>query len=140
MQRKEVNEAIAACWRVLDKVDIALDELRKARNWGFADMLGGGFLMSLIKHGKMDQAEEAMRDIQEELRVLQRELQDVSDGLQISLKNTDLNRFFDIFFDNIFSDITTQSRINQASQELLELKEDIGQLKDRLEQLLRSGR
>ena len=132
MERKEINEAIYACDRVIGKIDVALDRLKSARNWGFADLLGGGMIVSLFKHGKLDQVERALGEVETELAVLQRELKDVDGGIRLSLDNTDLNRFFDVFFDNIFSDLNTQSKIGKATNELIEIRGDLMELKRQL--------
>ena len=39
------------------QLEYALDELGSARGWGLWDILGGGFISTLIKHGHMDDAE-----------------------------------------------------------------------------------
>ena len=132
MERKESNEAIYACDRVIGKIDVALDRLKSARNWGFADLLGGGMIVSLFKHGKLDQVERALGEVETELAVLPRELKDVDGGIRLSLDNTDLNRFFDVFFDNIFSDLNTQSKIGKATNELIEIRGDLMELKRQL--------
>ncbi len=133
MQGQEIREAIYCCDRVVEKIDVALDQLKHARNWGLADMLGGGFLISLFKHGKLDQVEMALTEVERELKVLQRELKDVSGNIRLSLNNTELNRFFDVFVDNIFSDLNTQSKIGKATNELYEIKGDVKELRRQLE-------
>lgn len=132
IERKEIREAITSCDRVLDRIFVARRELTGAKNWGLFDMLGGGFITGMIKHGKMGQAQNAMSDITEELKHLQRELHDVSDTMEIRMNNTDLDMFLDMFFDNIFTDWNTQSKIGTALKDLDELEDDIGRLKETL--------
>lgn len=48
----EIREAIDAGNRALDALDEALGHLKTARGLGVWDMLGGGFLSSLLKHSK----------------------------------------------------------------------------------------
>ena len=57
---KEMREAIEAGENALYSLRAAKEELRKAGNWGIADLLGGGFFVSLIKHSKMDEASRLM--------------------------------------------------------------------------------
>ena len=40
----------------------ALDELGSARGWGLWDILGGGLISTLVKHGHMDDAESHIRE------------------------------------------------------------------------------
>ena len=136
IERKEIREAIICCDRVLDQIFIAKGELKGAKNWGIFDMLGGGFLTGMVKHSKMRQAQSAMTDITSELKVLQRELHDVSDTMEIRMKNTDLDMVLDLFFDNIFTDWNTQSKIGAALKDLEELESDILRLKQTLTALL----
>lgn len=136
IERKEIREAIICCDRVLDQIFIAKGELKGAKNWGIFDMLGGGFLTGMVKHSKMRQAQSAMTDITSELKVLQRELHDVSDTMEIRMNNTDLDMVLDLFFDNIFTDWNTQSKIGAALKDLEELESDILRLKQTLTALL----
>lgn len=140
MQEREIQEAIAACDQVLSSIDEARRELSSAKNWGIFDILGGGLFASLIKHGKMSRAESAMARIQSDLRLLQRELRDVSQAVEFSFSAQDLNMFLDIAFDNVFSDLLSQSKISHALSELTELEQDVTGLQIRLRQLAGSRR
>ena len=54
--KRETQEAIDAGERALASLKAAQDELSSAKNWGIFDMLGGGFVSTLVKHNKMDNA------------------------------------------------------------------------------------
>lgn len=140
MQQREIQEAINACDQVLSSIDEARRELSSAKNWGIFDILGGGLFASLIKHGKMSRAEAAMARIQSDLRLLQRELRDVSQAMAFNFTAQDLNMFLDIAFDNIFSDLLSQSKISHALTELSELEQDVTGLQIKLRQLAESRR
>ena len=64
----EIREAIEAGNRALEALDEAMGHLKTARGLGVWDMLGGGFLSSLLKHSKMDDAQQAMQYAQQELQ------------------------------------------------------------------------
>ena len=67
----------------------------------------------MIKHSKIDQANEWMDQANRDLRRFARELQDVdSEGLQIDTGS--LVSMLDIFCDNFFSDIMVQQKINDS--------------------------
>lgn len=140
IERKEIREAISSCDRVLDQIFIAQEQLKGAKNWGLFDMFGGGFLTSVVKHNKIRQAQTAMSDITRELKVLQRELHDVSDTMEVRMKTTDLDMFLDVFFDNIFSDWNTQSKIKAALKDLDELEGDVLRLRETLNALYAAKR
>ena len=57
---KEKREAIDAGRRAIRSLQTARDNLDSAKNWGLVDMFGGGFLTTMFKHSKMDQARQNM--------------------------------------------------------------------------------
>ena len=64
---KETQEAISAGERALSSLRNAQNELSSAKNWGLFDMLGGGFVSTLVKHGKMDNAKRYMEQAKYDL-------------------------------------------------------------------------
>ena len=50
--RQEVREAIEAGEQALASLQAASRQLNGARNWGIADLLGGGFFTDMVKHSK----------------------------------------------------------------------------------------
>ncbi|MBR2281627.1 MAG: hypothetical protein IJ863_03285, partial [Spirochaetales bacterium] len=89
--------------------------LRKARNWGIYDILGGGFLSSVIKHSKIDNARSCIERAKYDLDVFNRELRDVSGSINVDIGG--LLTFFDVM-DSFFADLLVQSRISDASRQV----------------------
>lgn len=114
MNEKERQEAIAAGERALQSLHQAQDALKSARNWGIFDIVGGGFISTLVKHGHMDDARAAMSRAQQDLKAFSRELDDVNIQLDVS----DLMTFGDFFFDNFFMDMVVQGRIVEAQEQV----------------------
>ena len=112
---KERQEAIIAGERALDSLYEAQNQLRKARNWGIYDILGGGFISSLIKHSKIDNARICIERAKYDLQCFNRELRDVSYDLNVDVG--DLLTFFDLM-DSFFADLLVQSRIADASRRI----------------------
>lgn len=110
---KERREAVYAGERALDSLYEAQNQLRKARNWGIYDILGGGFFSSLIKHSKIDNARTCIERAKYDLQSFSRELQDVSYDLDVDIGG--FLTFFD-FMDSFFADLLVQSRISDASR------------------------
>ena len=52
----EIDEAIAAGHRALDALAEAADSLDSAKRWGIVDILGGGFVTSMVKHSRLGDA------------------------------------------------------------------------------------
>ena len=75
---KEKREAIEAGRRALNSLQTAKENLNSAKNWGLADMFGGGFFTTMLKHSKMDQAKRNMEQAKYDLRNFSRELNDVN--------------------------------------------------------------
>jgi len=119
---KEIREARLAAEDVLALLDDVEKQLKSARNWGFYDMIGGGFFSSLIKHGKIDRAETLLRQVESKLLRLQQELSDVAIGLGPRVNISNFERFMDVAFDNIISDWMVQSRIHNSLSEVAELR------------------
>ena len=111
----ERQEAIEAGERALYSLKEAHEQLRKARNWGIYDIIGGGFLSSLIKHSKIDNARSCIDRAKYDLQVFNRELRDVSMCLDFDIG--DFLTFFDLM-DSFFADIMVQSRIADASRKV----------------------
>ena len=89
----EIREAIDAGNRALSALEEAARHLQAARGLGLWDMLGGGFLSSLLKHSKMDDAQRAMNRAEQELRAFGRELADVQMYVDIQLRFDSFTRF-----------------------------------------------
>ena len=127
---REIDEAIRAGERALDSLREAKEQLNSARNWGIYDMIGGGLISSMIKHSKIDRANEWMDQANRDLRCFAKELRDVdSDDLQIDTGS--LVSMLDIFCDNFFSDIMVQKKINDS-------RARIDALSDRIEDALQT--
>ena len=85
-QQKEVLEAKVAAREVLRRLDEVERTLRGARNWGFFDLFSNrSFLSSLVKFGKINKAEDQLRQVQAALRRLQKELGDINLSVRESL-------------------------------------------------------
>jgi len=115
---KEKEEAIAAGTKALQSLKRAQEQLNSARNWGIYDIIGGGFISSMIKHGKMDKAQMYMEEARYDLKKFSKELQDVDQLCTADIGSNDFLRFADCFFDGFVSDILMQSRINEARKQV----------------------
>ena len=85
--RQEVREAIEAGEQALASLQAASRQLNGARNWGIADLLGGGFFTGLFKHQRIKDASEYIEEAKQDLQVFERELRDVT-VLPSDMKNT----------------------------------------------------
>lgn len=117
---KEKREAIDAGSRALRSLRAAQDNLNSAKNWGIWDMFGWGFISTMVKHSKMDQAKQNMEEARNDLRNFSRELNDVNMTCHLDIETGDFLSFADWFFDGFVVDWMVQDRINQASRQVEE--------------------
>lgn len=133
MADMQIAEAINLTNQILVYVEQAERSLSSARNWGFFDVLGGGFIVDMIKHHKLGKAREAM----ESVNYLMQRLQQVLGSLQLPadyrMEIGNFATFADFFFDGVFADIYMQSKIMQSLDEVRRLKNKLYELKSRLE-------
>lgn len=117
---KEKREALEAGRRALASLTKAKNDLDSAKNWGIWDMLGGGTITTIIKHGKMDRAKQNMQEAKYALKCFSKELNDVNTALHLDIETGDFLSFADWFFDGFFVDWMVQNRIRQASTQVAE--------------------
>lgn len=108
---KEKREAINAGNRALNSLRTARENLSSAKNWGLADMFGGGFFTTMLKHSKMEQAKY-------DLRNFSKELNDVNMSCNLNIETDDFLSFADYFFDGFVVDWMVQDRINTARRQV----------------------
>ena len=60
----QVNQALNLTNQLIAELDQAERQLSSARNWGFLDVLGGGLIVDLIKHSKLNNAKVSMDRVQ----------------------------------------------------------------------------
>ena len=122
-QKTELNEAIEAGETALKGLRYAIQELRKAKNWGIYDMVGGGLLATAVKHSKIDEAKILIQNVQVWLKIFKRELTDVKvlRNNELTVQLNSFTTFADYFFDNLIFDWVVQEKINRS----LETCEDV---------------
>jgi len=115
---KEVREAITAANRALDSLESAQRELKGAKNWGLRDLVGGGMMTTMFKHGRMDKAQRQIEDAKYYLQVLKKELRDIDVPMNFNIEVGGFLSFADLFFDGAVADWMVQSRINDAIRQV----------------------
>ena len=98
---KEINDVQQIINQLLPLIDEAEKKFRKARNWGFFDILGGGFITDIIKHSNLGAASDIMNRINYLLQDLQRELNQVVIPTDFSMNTGSFSTFADFVFDAI---------------------------------------
>lgn len=105
---------------ILSEIQAVEEKLKASENFGCLDMLFGGFWLSYFKRQKMKECDSALQNLANSLRALTEKYP------QLDLISPQLDSRkgagWDIFFDNIFSDVITQNRIGETLQNLRTLK------------------
>jgi len=114
-EKREAKQAGEVALRSLRR---AKQELNGARGWGIYDMLGGGMLSTLIKHGKMDNARHYIEEAKWELQKFSKELRDVTYLSGVDFGIGDFATFADFFFDGMLADFYVQTKINEARRQV----------------------
>lgn len=131
---KEISEAISAGEAALSSLNEVEKALKSAMHWGIADILGGGIIVDLFKHSKIDKATLLFQKVQEDLSSFQKELGDVQMVPDLQLEISDCLYTFDVFFDNLFSDIMVQDKIEQSLNNVRSLQDAVKKILEDLRQ------
>ena len=120
-QLREVREALSAGKRAETGLSQVLDSLDSARDWGVWDMVGGGLLSTAMKHERLDDAQDGLRQVQRALSDFRTELADVGNIQVPDVEIGSFATFADYFFDSIFVDWYVQSNIQDAQDGVSEV-------------------
>ncbi len=132
----EIREALDASEEALNHLYRARDRLDSAEAWGLWDLFGGGFLSTLVKHDRMDEARRELDLAKAAVRRFGRELRDI-DSVDGTLPGTgEFLRFADFFLDGLLADWLMQARIRTTQQQVDDAIRQIGDLRRRLTVLL----
>lgn len=133
IMRKEMKEAIDAGERALISLKNAKEKLNSAGNWGLFDMFGGGFISTMMKHSKMNDAGQLMETAKADLKNFQKELRDINVPLDLRMEVGSFLSFADFFFDGFVADYLVQSKIadakEQVSDAIFKIEQILSQLK-----------
>lgn len=114
-RQTEIEEALDACKTLVMSLKSAKEGLSSAKSWGVFDIIGGGLITSMVKHDHINRASAFIKDASDKAKLLNRELFDLKVYLDIERFEIDtFSKTFDVFFDNIFSDLSIQEEINLA--------------------------
>ena len=127
-RRQELEEAAAAGQAALSTARELLRLLTDAEGWSTCDLLGGGVIAGLAKHFRLDEAQAAAQQLQQQLHRFQAELADVRLEAELSVRIDGFLRFADYFFDGLLADWAVAHRIDQSQQQAQETEGQIQQL------------
>lgn len=136
---QKLDEAHKTGLLALGEVSHLRKLLDQARSWGRWDMLGGSAVASMAKYRKLDDVRDQSYRVTRSLGNFRAEYADIKQTFLSDWQfDSNLTRFVDVFFDNIFTDMAVQSRINTALTTAMALENQlikaITTLKQQIEQ------
>ena len=75
---QEVKEAMAAGVCAVHCLEAAKKKLEDAKYLGIWDILGGGALSSMLKHNRLEEAQESLELAGKKVKMFEKELADIS--------------------------------------------------------------
>lgn len=129
---QNINRARMLVDELIPLTEQAESQFRSARNWGFLDVVGGGFIVDLIKHSKLDRAGDTMQQINWKLN----DLKNCLGGIQMSVDYTmnvgSFATLADFMFDGILADAWMTGKIMSSLNQVTELKNKLYRLREQL--------
>lgn len=113
-QIRELREAQRQGERVLKNTAQALDYLRKALDWAYADLFSSSVIADIGKMAVLNDAETVIESLPGEIGRFCGELKDVSIDVRIEMEHDSLLAFADVFIDDIFSCLGQKNRIERG--------------------------
>ena len=132
----EIWKAIDTGSEAEEYLERALEKLNKAKGWGIADILGGKAVVTAIKRGYMNDAQELIDQGYQYLQEFSIMLNGTGLDYRIDGDDGMTLHVMDYAMDNMITDIMTQSRINdtinEVRQTIKEVDDTIHSLQDEL--------
>lgn len=117
-RHKELREAVSAGSVALHTAESVLSSLESAESWGTWDLLGGGMISDMAKHGHLDEAQGKIETLQSQLRRFKTELADVTMDADVQVNVDGFLRFADYFFDGLFADWAVMDKIQNSKGQI----------------------
>ncbi len=132
-ENREIDEAVNAANDALYHLQKADELMDKAKNWGWADIFGGGMIITAIKHSRINDARREIQASQRALKKLANELHDLNGYPDVDIDIDGFVTFADYFFDNSFGDILAQVKISEAKKKIEDAIDEVSGILDGLE-------
>jgi hypothetical protein len=137
--QKELEEALDAVHNVMGYTEDARKEFSSAKGWSTYDtFFGGGLIADLAKYNKLDNANKFVSRISAATKDMKKELKDVEMTLEHNLEIiSGSEQFFDIAFDNIFSDWSIRGKIEKNLEAMNRYYEELTKIESQIKTALK---
>lgn len=126
--QKELEEAAKAGQAAYSSLDIVSGHMKKAKEWGNWDMMGGnnGRYHKSMKHGSIDRAMYEVSRSKLALQTFNKELSDIGyNNRRLALQLDNISKFPGMIFDNLISDWIVQNKIKSVLSTVSSLMDDL---------------
>jgi len=131
----EIGRAHEAAEHAAEHMREAAEFLVSARSWSAYDTWwGGGFVTSWMKRNNLDTVAEEVRAADAALKPFTAELSDVHTEVLKLVEVGPLTRYFDVWFDNPFTDLSVRDRIIAAQKKVDEARAGVREFQTTLPQ------
>ena len=129
----EIKEAIDEAINCDFTVNSALKYLNDASGLATWDILGGGAVTSIMKHDAVNSAKKEIERLGYAITKLEKELSDINMiSISGNFNNIESSYLVDVFFDNIFTDISVSNKIDSSLDSVRNVKNKLDRCKEEL--------
>lgn len=129
----EIKEAIDEAINCDFTVNSALKYLNDASWLATWDILGGGAVTSIMKHDAVNSAKKEIERLGYAITKLEKELSDINMiSISGNFNNIESSYLVDVFFDNIFTDISVSKKIDSSLGSVRNVKNKLDRCKEEL--------
>ncbi len=132
-RRIELDQAVQAGRGALSTIDSIIEKLQNAQNWGTFDLIGGGLISDIAKHGNLGDAAQLTYTLQKQIHAFQKELSDISIHANFSVPISDFLKFADFAFDGLIADWLVLDKINSSLSQASHTRNQIASAIHKLE-------
>lgn len=123
---KELSEAIQEGIKAMKALDVIIQYLQKAGEWGRWDMYSKDRKAGYMKQQSIDLAVNNLPHAQHQLNIFVRELRDLGESkIVFNIENIQFDKLRDFFFDNLISDWIIQQRIQNTLSNIVSNKSHV---------------
>ena len=133
-QITELKQALSTLAHAKATVKNTLKSLKSAQNWTTYDIfVRGGIITHMAKYSHIDEAEKNYHLLSSQLRHLNSELNDIADLTLFEFNEiSSTQRSVDIWFDNIFTDLSVHNKVKGNTEQMTRLLNNLNTIESTL--------
>ncbi|MBA8760026.1 hypothetical protein GWK87_06910 [Staphylococcus schleiferi subsp. coagulans] len=122
MKQHEVVEVKNAVEDALVEVQKVKKLIKEIRIWSGVDLLGNSSINSYFKRRKIKKMNTYLSQLQTQLQNTVPMLKDMDEDLVLAISNSEKDQLYDIWWDNIFTDVEVHGKIKKVKKSIEQLE------------------